>query len=101
MAEYQVLVSPRAERQLLLHVRFLAKVSRPAAKRLRLGFGKIIDRLEENPWQFPMETDLELPDGVYRKALFEGRYKALFLISGNQVFLDAVVDCRQSVDSMP
>ena len=49
MAEYQVLVSPRAERQLLLHVRFLAKVSRPAAKRLRLGFGKIIDRLEENP----------------------------------------------------
>ena len=55
----------------------------------------MLDALEENPFQFPVETEYELPAGQYRKALFYKRYKALFIVEGKNVYLDAVLDCRQ------
>ena len=77
------------------HARFLANVSVPAAKTLVQEFEKTLDALEENPFQFPPETDYELPPELYRKALFYKRYKALFTVDGGTVYLDAVLDCRQ------
>ncbi len=93
---FKVIVSGRVDRQLLQHVEFLSKVSVPAAKRFRAGYAQILERLEDNPFQFPAETDPNLPSGIYRQAFFEKRYKALFIIDGDSVFLDAVVDCRQN-----
>jgi plasmid stabilization system protein ParE len=95
MAKYSVILSSRVEAQLLQHMEFLARVSVPAAKRFREEYARILDRLEDNPHQFPVETDPNLPAGLYRKALFAKRYKALFSIVENLVYLDAVVDCRQ------
>lgn len=80
---------------LIKHARFLASVSVPAARGLISNFAKILDFLEDNPFQFPIETDYELPPDKYRKALFSKRYKALFTVEGETVFLDAVLDCRQ------
>lgn len=96
MGTYKILLASRVDSQLLKHTEFLARVSLPAAKRFRDEFAKILERLETNPLQFPMETDLGLPEGMYRKALFSKRYKALFSVEGDTVYLDAVVDCRQS-----
>ena len=50
----------------------------------------------ENPFQYPVDTDPNLPEGMYRKALFSRWYKALFIVENKTVYLDAVVDCRQS-----
>lgn len=95
MGKYTVIVSRRADAMLVRHAQFLANVSVPAAKGLAVDFGKILDALEENPFQFPVETEYELPPGQFRKALFCKRYKALFCVEGENVYLDAVLDCRQ------
>ena len=60
-----------------------------------------MDDLEENPRQFPSDTDPNLPEDLYHKAIFARWYKALFMIDTNNriVYLDAVVDCRQTTDS--
>ena len=99
MANYTVIAANRVDSQLIQHIRFLAQVSISAARRFRKEYAEILDRLEENPYQFPWETDPNLPENLYRKALFASWYKALFIIENNKVYLDAVVDCRQSVDA--
>lgn len=95
MGKYTVIVSRRADAMLVRHTRFLANVSVPAAKGLVAEFEKVLDSLEDNPFQFPVETDYELPPGKFRKALFSKRYKALFTVEGENVYLDAVLDCQQ------
>ncbi len=97
MPKYTVITASRVDGQLVRHTGFLARVSVPAARRFRDEYAGILDRLEENPLQFPYETDPNLPDGLYRKAVFAKWYKALFIVEENCVFLDAVVDCRQSI----
>ena len=98
MEQFKVILATRAKSQLLSHVSFLSRVSHPAAKRLRDSFGTIKSRLEDNPFQFPLDpvfAQLKLP---YRSALFEGRYKVLFTVEDRNVFIDSVVDCRQNLD---
>lgn len=95
MGKYTVIISRRADAMLVSHARFLANVSVPAAKTLVQEFEKTLDALEENPFQFPPETDYDLPPEQYRKALFYKRYKALFTVDEETVYLDAVLDCRQ------
>ena len=65
-----------------------------AAKQFYKDFGDILHRLADNPYQFPPEEDLNLPDGQYHKAIFAKWYKALFMIENQTVYLDAVVDGR-------
>ena len=95
MAQYRILVASRVKAQLLRHTEFLARVSVPAARRFRDAYAEILKQLEANPRQFPIDTDLNLPEGLYRKVLFARRYKVLFYVEGNAVYLDAVVDCRE------
>lgn len=92
---YTVVFASRVDAQLLKHTEFLARVSVPAAKAFRNAFAQLLEELETNPFRFPVETDLNLPKELYRKALFAKRYKALFSVQGSTVYLDAVVDCRQ------
>jgi plasmid stabilization system protein ParE len=91
---YQVILARRVDGMLLKHVEFLARVSVPAARKFRGEFATLLKRLAENPMQFPVEEGRGLPDG-YRSAVFAKRYKALFIIEGHTVYLDAVLDCRQ------
>lgn len=95
MGKYTVIVSRRADAMLVRHTRFLANVSIPAAKGLIAEFEKVVDTLENNPFLFPEETDYDLPPGKFRKAMFGKRYKALYTVEGETVYLDAVLDCRQ------
>lgn len=95
MKSYPVIVASRVDEMLLRHMEFLARVSLPAAKRFRREFAGLLEELKQNPYQFPWETDPNLPEHTYRKALFFRRYKALFIVEESNVYLDAVVDCRQ------
>ena len=80
MAKYQVQVHPRVASQLVQHAEFIARVSKPAAQRFRVGFSEILRRMQENPYQFPSCDDPNLP--------------SIFYIENQQVFVDAVADCR-------
>lgn len=90
-----VIVSSRVGEMLLRHMEFLARVSLPAAKQFRKEFAILLEEWKQNPYQFPWETDPNLPEYTYRKALFFRRYKALFIVEESNVYLDAVVGCRQ------
>lgn len=95
---YTVIISRRVDAMLLKHISFLTNVSLSATKRFRNDYAAILKRIADNPFQFPIETDLNLPEGVYRKALFSKRYKAIFQIEETVIYLDAIVDCRQNFD---
>ena len=99
MKAYRIILASRVRIQLLNHIQFLSKVSLPAARRLRSSFKEIIARIGENPFQFPVDPIFEDLNFPYRKALFEKRYKVLFTVSDNVVFIDSVVDCRQNNQS--
>jgi len=96
--KYEASISRGAERMLLQHTEFLTQVNPAAARRLISSLKKLKSRLSDNPYQFPFADDLDvpgIPPETYRKCLFEKRYKALFLIEGNDVYIDAIIDCRQ------
>ena len=96
--KYNVFLAERADKMLLLHIAFLARVSPAAARRLLTDFKKAKLSLTENPFKFPFADKLDapgIPTETYRKCLFDKRYKALFLIEGNVVNIDAIIDCRQ------
>ena len=96
--KYNVELSQQAERMLLRHTEFLSQVSSAAARRLVDSANKVKVKLGDNPYQFPFADEQDVPGTpreMYRKCLFDKRYKALFLIDGRDVFVDAVIDCRQ------
>ena len=97
-SKYKVQIAWRANNMLLLHVEFLTQVSPKAARMLVLEFKKVKDRLSDNPFQFPLADEFDVPGitpGKYRKCLFFGRLKVIFLIESKDVFIDAIIDCRQ------
>jgi len=96
--KYSVILASRADKMLLSHVEFLAQVSPSAARRLLTDFKKVTGFLSANPFQYPYADELDVPDiphETYRKCLFEKRYKALYLVENNYVYIDAIIDCRQ------
>ena len=95
MEKHRVILATRVRSQLLQHTSFLARVSPPAAMRFRQEFAKILERLKDNPFQFPVDPVFAKLNLLYRNALFEGRYKALFSVENNVVYVDSVIDCRQ------
>ena len=95
---FSVILAKRADIMILLHVEFLARVSPAAARRFIAEFKTVKTRLVDDPYQFPFADELDamgIDCESYRKCFFFGRYKALFLIDGNDVFIDAIIDCRQ------
>jgi plasmid stabilization system protein ParE len=95
---YKVTLARRADGMLLSHTEFLARISPAAARRLHTDFKKAAGRMEENPFAFPFADEVDvpgIPPETYRKCVFYERYKALFLVEGSDVLIDAIIDCRQ------
>ena len=95
MAKFKVIFDPALDQMLLQHTEFISRVSVPAAERFLDEFEAVILRLLENPYQFPNCDDPNLAD-TYPKAVFAKWYKMIFSVEGNTVYIDAVVDGRQS-----
>jgi plasmid stabilization system protein ParE len=96
--KHKVILSERADVMLLNHTTFLAKVSTFAARRLISDFKAVTANISRNPEQSPYADELDVPGipyRTYRKSVFSGRYKALFFIEDNTVYIDAIIDCRQ------
>jgi hypothetical protein len=88
---------------LIAHVTFLANVSPVAARGLLAAFRKTSDSIAKGPMKYPYADNLDaadIPHETYRKCLFYDRYKALFLVEGRTVYIDAIIDCRQENKSL-
>lgn len=94
MPKYSVQFNPRLQRQLDVHAAFIARVSKPAARRLLEEFRELVKQLRANPYLYPPCDDPNLPPNLYHKANIAKWYKVIYYIEGEQVFVEAAVDCR-------
>jgi len=95
--KHKVVVTANAKKMFSVHLRFLQRDSLNAAQRLLSRYKKSLARIADNPFQFPIADELDIPSiavGVCRKCLFEDRYKALFQLGGNEAVIIAVIDSR-------
>jgi plasmid stabilization system protein ParE len=95
---YTAIIYRRADRMLTSHTEFLARVSTTNARKLIADFHAAIKTITGNPLLYPFADDTDadnIPPNKYRKCLFHDRYKALYWIEGNHVYIDAIIDCRQ------
>lgn len=92
---YSVIVSDAATQMLVAHARFLARVSENAARSLVAEFSEKAKSLEGFPERNPWLTDPLIPNRKYRKLLMANRYLIVHQVVDSDVFVVAVVDCRQ------
>jgi hypothetical protein len=95
---YQVIIASDANDRMYNHFEFLARVSVNAANRLLDGLLKDIRDLMTEPFRYPVYNRPYLPVGKYRYILSNKRYRIVYQIIGNQVFVDDIQDCRQDDD---
>ena len=95
---YQVIIASDANGRMYDHFEFLARVSVNAANRLLDGLLKDIRNLRTDPFRYPVYNRPYLPVGKYRYIPSNKRYRIVYQIIGNQVFVDDIQDCRQDDD---
>lgn len=95
---YQVIIAAEANDRIYDHFEFLARVNVDAANRLLDGLLKDIRNLRTDPFRYPMYNRPYLPVGKYRYILSNKRYRIVYQIISNQVFVDDIQDCRQDDD---
>lgn len=95
---YQVIIASDANDRMFDHFEFLARVSVNAANRLLDGLLKDIRNLRTDPFRYPVYNRAYLPVGKYRYIISNKRYRIVYQIIGNQVFVDDIQDCRQDDD---
>ncbi|MCL1820910.1 MAG: type II toxin-antitoxin system RelE/ParE family toxin [Oscillospiraceae bacterium] len=95
---YKVIVDPSVNDRISDHFEFLSRVSVSAANRLLDELLKDIQSLETSPYRNPVYARPYLQQGKYRYKISEKRYRIVYQIDGDFVFVDDVQDCRQDDD---
>ena len=96
---YQVFISQAANDRMYDHFEFLARVNEVAAERLLVDLVADIHSLAEMPHRNPAYDRPYLKEGKYRYMVSCSRYRLVYQIVKNTVFLEDIQDCRQSEDS--
>ena len=80
------------------HLHFLARVSEPAAARLYDAYATALADLADNPQGYlRYEPQSEIAADLHSK-LFAARYRIVFEIRDNTVYIYDIQDCRQDID---
>ena len=98
MKKYRVFVSPAANDRMYDHFEFLARVSENAARGLLSKLVKDMQSLEFMPQANPYFDRPYLEQGKYRYKVSHRRYRIVFQIIKDSVFIDDIQDCRQDDD---
>jgi mRNA-degrading endonuclease RelE of RelBE toxin-antitoxin system len=98
MKIYNIRVAPAANERMTMHFEFLARVSENAAYKLLDELIKEIKLLETNPQINPYLDRPYIEPGKYRYKLSYGRYRIVYQIVNDTVFLDDIQDCCQDDD---
>ncbi|MDR1135120.1 MAG: type II toxin-antitoxin system RelE/ParE family toxin [Clostridiales Family XIII bacterium] len=93
---YTVIVASAANDRMYDHFEFLAHVSETAANKLLDGLVNDIRSLEHMPYRNPVYDRPYLQSGKYRYMMSCGRYRIVYQIEADTVFVDDIQDCRQS-----
>ena len=96
--EYHVIIDPAANDRMFEHFDFLAQVNEQAANRLLDELLNDIESLETFPYINPVFNRPYLPQGKYRYKISSKRYRIVYQIENNLVFIDDIQDCRQDDD---
>lgn len=92
---YNVIISHTAADMLITHTRFIANVSEKAAMQFVEEFNNKTKSLEKFPERNPLVIDSMIPVGKYRKLVIMKRYLLIYQIKDENVYVDALLDCRQ------
>lgn len=95
-AVFKVIIDPAANDRMYEHFEFLARVSEQAAVKLLNGLVTDMRSLERMPYRNPMFDRPYLPGGKYRYMMSCSRYRIVYQIEADTVFVDDIQDCRQS-----
>jgi len=98
MKKYNIRVAPAANDRMVGHFEFLARVSENAAYKLLDELIKDIKLLETNPQINPYLDRPYIEPGKYRYKLSYGRYRIVYQIVNNTVYVDDIQDCRKDDD---
>lgn len=93
--KYRVIISDRAKQNLAAQVRFLAQISKPAAKKLKQRLITEIRSLETLPQRYSFFQEPYIPVNKYHKLYVENWYLVLYQIQDDTVYVDWIIDCRQ------
>ena len=96
---YEVKIAPVAYHDISRHFYFLAKVSKEAAKRLKITLLGDIRSLKNMPQRHPVFERRGTTPGKYRQMISAGRYRIVYQIVQDEVRVDGVEDCRQDNES--
>ena len=93
---YSVHILSKANAKFEGHIEFLAQVSESAAEKLYDAFYNSQRKLSENPYLYPK---YENKAGFNLKyTIFSKRYRIVFEIIGNEVYIHDIQDCRQNTN---
>ena len=96
--KYSVVISPSADARMGEHLEFMARVSVSAAHRLNDTLDEALDFLEHSPKSCPIYTPKIPIDAELRYKLFSERYRIVFEVVDNSVYVYDIQDCRQGMD---
>ena len=95
---YKVIVSDRAKQMLGMHIRFIAQISKEAARKKKKQLTEAIRSLAFMPQRYPFFENPYIPHGKCHKMYVENWYLVLYQIKDDRVEVDYIVDCRQDYE---
>ncbi|MCL2048212.1 MAG: type II toxin-antitoxin system RelE/ParE family toxin [Defluviitaleaceae bacterium] len=95
---YHVLVDPKADMKLFRHIEFLARVSEAAAEKLYTFYENALNELSELPTICPRYYSQKPIDYELYCKPFGKRYRIVFEIIDDNVYIYDIQDCRQDTD---
>ena len=93
---YTVIIDPHASDRMTDHIEFLARVSENAANSLTDELTTDMRSLETLLYRNPVYNRPYIPLDKYRHMISGKRYRIVYQIDGDFVFIDDIEDCRQS-----
>ena len=99
-SDYTVSVDILAQIKMSNHIKFLANVSIPAAKRLREAYNTALKSLRSNPQRCPTYNASIYIEEELQYLLISKRYRIVFEIVDDYVYVYDIQDCRQDDDKI-
>ncbi|MCH5273562.1 MAG: type II toxin-antitoxin system RelE/ParE family toxin [Lachnospiraceae bacterium] len=93
--KYKVIISDRAKGMLGVHIRFMAQVSKEAAKAKKEEIITAIRSLSQLPQRFPFFEEMYITPNKYHKMFIDKWYLVLYQIQDDTVYVDYILDCRK------
>ena len=87
---YKVIVSDRAKQMLGMHIRFIAQISKEAARKKKKQLTEAIRSLAFMPQRYPFFENPYIPHGKYHKMYVESWYLVLYQIKDDRVEVDYI-----------